>query len=552
MPRRKKSSASKLQSSLKQEILQLEKRLRDQFAERRVLEKALGYGSSSHDNSNETLMPKPTKELIKEITVLELEVVYLEQYLLSLYRKAFNQQISSLSRSTTDERLNSRLLTPEQSAKLQSRRLVLPQNPIISSMRESNAVGSVGKFTKPSVPRSQSSLSQRSVCSIKPSPPVKNPAKVLRACHSLPLSFQQCAQNDASNIISLAEHLGARIEDLVPETPNKVSEEMIRCMGAIYCKLADPPLVLHGRPSSPSSSLSSVSAFSPRDQCDMWSPRRRNDSSFDERLESLFKIEGLKEFSGPYSTMVEVQGISRDNQRINDVEPMLKDFRSLVSRLEKVDPRSMKNEEKLAFWINTHNALVMQAYLEDAIPQNSLKRGLLLSKVAYNVGGQILTAETIQSSILGCRTPRPGQWLRTFFFPKMKFKSGDDRQSYAIEHPEPLLHFALSSGSRSDPAVRIYTAKRVFQELEAAKEEYIMSLVNLHKEHKILLPKLIESFAKDSSLRSLEVIDMIQKCLPENQQRSMQRSKQGRTRKSIEWVSHNFAFRYFLSKELVK
>lgn len=40
------------------QILQLEKRLQDQFAERRVLEKALGYGSSSHDNSNETLMPK--------------------------------------------------------------------------------------------------------------------------------------------------------------------------------------------------------------------------------------------------------------------------------------------------------------------------------------------------------------------------------------------------------------------------------------------------------------------------------------------------------------
>lgn len=32
-----------------------------------------------------------------------------------------------------------------------------------------------------------------------------------------------------------------------------------------------------------------------------------------------------------------------------------------------------------------------------------------INQVAYNVGGQILTAETIQSSILGCRTPRPGQ-----------------------------------------------------------------------------------------------------------------------------------------------
>ena len=34
-------------------------------------------------------------------------------------------------------------------------------------------------------------------------------------------------------------------------------------------------------------------------------------------------------------------------------------FRSLVKNLEKVDPRKMKREEKLAFWINIHNALVM-------------------------------------------------------------------------------------------------------------------------------------------------------------------------------------------------
>lgn len=92
----------------------------------------------------------------------------------------------------------------------------------------------------------------------------------------------------------------------------------------------------------------------------------------------------------------------------------------------------------------------------------------------------------------------------------------------------------------------------MLQELEAAKEEYIKSLVNTYKEHKILLPKTIESFAKVSSLRSPEVIDMIQHCLPENQRKAMRRWQQGKSRKSIEWVPHNFAFRYFLSEELLK
>lgn len=30
-----------------------------------------------------------------------------------------------------------------------------------------------------------------------------------------------------------------------------------------------------------------------------------------------------------------------------------------MSQLEEVDPRKMKHEEKLAFWINIHNVLVM-------------------------------------------------------------------------------------------------------------------------------------------------------------------------------------------------
>lgn len=136
----------------------------------------------------------------------------------------------------------------------------------------------------------------------------------------------QYAQNASSNVISLAEHLGTRISDHIPETPNRISEDMIKCMAAIYCKLADPPLTTHGL-SSPSSSLSSMGAFSPKEQCDNWSPGFRKDSSFDVRLDNPFHVEGLKEFSGPYSTMVEVASICRDNQKLSEVEYMLQDYR---------------------------------------------------------------------------------------------------------------------------------------------------------------------------------------------------------------------------------
>ena len=73
--------------------------------------------------------------------------------------------------------------------------------------------------------------------------------------------------------------------------------------------------------------MSSVSAFSPQDQHDMWSPGFRNNSSFDVRLDNPFHVEGLKEFSGPYSTMIEVPWIFRDSQKLGDVEHLLQNFR---------------------------------------------------------------------------------------------------------------------------------------------------------------------------------------------------------------------------------
>ncbi|KAK1293617.1 hypothetical protein QJS10_CPB17g02579 [Acorus calamus] len=553
--KKKPSLGIGLQTSLK-EIQHLEKRLNGQILVRRALERALGYRSSAIDTSNEILMPKPTKELIKEIAVLELEVVYLEQHLLSLYRRAFDQQISALSPPSTIDKTNSvqeisRLDISAKGSSLAFKSNSIPFSRIHSPVKETDSHCCTERLADSGVHRSYSSLSHRSVCSARMSPSAESLAKALRACHSQPLSMFQ-AENSSSNILSLADHLGTTIADHVPETPNKISEDLVRCMAAIYCKLADPPLMQHGLSPSPNSSFSSTSVFSPRYIGDMWSPGCKRESTLDARLENPFLVEGLKEFSGPYNAVVEVPSISRDGQRMSDIANLLQNLKSLIRRLEKIDPRKMKNEEKLAFWINIHNSLVMHAYLNHGIPQTYLKRAALLVKVAYNVGGRSINANIIQRFILGCCTHHPGQWLHTFLSPLKKYKAADEWRGYAIAHHEPLLFFALCSGSHSDPAVRIYTAKRVLQELEASKQEYIRATVGIRREQKILLPKIIESFVKDSNLSLEGVVEMVQMYLPETLRMTMQRCQQGKSRRSVEWVPHNFAFRYLLSRELVR
>ncbi|KAE9606738.1 hypothetical protein Lal_00026090 [Lupinus albus] len=563
--RKKQTRTSQVHNNLKQEIVQLEKRLQDQFKVRCTLEKGLGHRPQSLVDSDDMIMPKPATELIKEIAVLELEVVYLEQHLLSLYRKAFDQQLSSVSPSTKKESVKSALTTPrpqfievskpELLTKRGCSKVQSNDHELETLRKEHNGyeLETLGKEYNGShldslVYRCHSSLSQCSAFA-RASPPAEPSTKPLRACYSQPLSMMEYAQSTSSNIISLAEHLGTRISDHVPDTPNKLSEEMVKCISTIYCKLADPPMT-HPGLLSPSSSLSSTSAFSIGEQADIWSPNFRNNSSFDVRLDNPFHVEGLKEFSGPYSTMVEVSWIYRDNQKSKDTDKLLQYFRSLICQLEQVDPRKLKHEEKLAFWINIHNALVMHAYLAYGIPQSNVKRVLLL-KASYNIGGHTVSADTIQTTILGCRISRPGQWLRIFFSPRTKFRAGDGRQGYAIQQPEPLSHFALCSGNHSDPAVRVYTPKRVFQELETAKVEYFRANFGVRKDQKILLPKLVESFTKDSGLSSGGIMDMIQECLPQSLGKSVKKCQLAKSKKSIEWIPHNFTFRYLISKELV-
>ncbi|CAA7033174.1 unnamed protein product [Microthlaspi erraticum] len=611
-PKKNLSPDVKVQSSLKQEIQELEKRLQNQFDVRGSLEKALGYKTPSGNINDST--PKPPTELIKEIAVLELEVSHLEQYLLSLYRRAFDQssvsptskQQSSTSPKSTlrgkrldfsrtpeprcfsfDNRLKSqepdspslrcrqelsatesrcvsfdkRLKEPNSAPQEHSRtdsqgfsfdnRLQEPVSAARKFNQENSTIDSRcfsfdnrlkdQCFTEKEdidscVRRCQSTLNQRSTFNNRISPPEDS----LFVCHSQPLSIKEYVQN-GSNTASLAEHMGTRISDHIFMTPNKLSEEMIKCVSSIYSKLADPPSINHGF-SSPSSSPSSTSEFSPQEQYDMWSPSFRKNSSFDDQFE----------FSGPYSSMIEVSQIHRNHRKGRELDLMNRNFSFLIKQLENVDPRNLTHQEKLAFWINIHNALVMHTFLANGIPQNNGKRFLLLSKPAYNIGGRIVSVEAIQNYILRIKMPRPGQWLKLLLIPR-KFRTGDEHQEYSLEHSEPLLYFALCSGNHSDPAIRVYTPKGIYQELETAKEEYIRATFGVKKDQKLVLPKIIESFSKESGLSQVALMEMIQECLPETMKKTIKKLNSGRSRKSIvEWTPHSFVFRYLISRELVR
>uniref|UniRef100_A0A6V7QS70 DUF547 domain-containing protein n=1 Tax=Ananas comosus var. bracteatus TaxID=296719 RepID=A0A6V7QS70_ANACO len=244
--------------------------------------------------------------------------------------------------------------------------------------------------------------------------------------------------------------------------------------------------------------------------------------------------------------------ISIDADRFGYASTMLANFRSLIRHLEKIDPRKMVHEEQLAFWINIHNALLMHAFLAYGLHDNQMRSTYSILKASYNVGGHSVNAHVIRSSILGCQSNRPPLWVRALLSPRKRLSTPNGRHPYALHHLEPLAHFALSTGAYSDPAVRLYTAKGIYQELELAKTEFIQGNVTIRKRTKIVLPKILYYYAKDTNLELCDIVDMVCKCMPETRQRAIEQCLREKIDKCIEWLPYNSAFTYVVYRDLAE
>ncbi|XBI37538.1 hypothetical protein VPH35_122822 [Triticum aestivum] len=447
---------------------------------------------------NEKAMSKPVAELVWEIAALEEEVVRRELHLLSLYRATFDQYLG---------------ISPRVS-------------------------GQMGQETHRRGSRKKADEGALRLRDIKESASYNLPTVSDRR-HGLPRS--------TSGHSSLANFLSASIAEYVPRIACKLSEDILRCISAVYCKLASSPSqdVDSETLSTPSFSSAS-STFSLKHRVDSWSPRLscNVDASSD-------KYGTLSENNDQYSGMIIFPRINIDADKFDYASKMLETIRALIKRLEKIDPTKMAHEEQLCFWINIHNALVMHAFMAYGLEDKRMKSSDMILKAAYDVGGHSVNSQIIQNSILGCQSHRPSLWVRTLFTPTKKSASGSSTHPYALHQPEPLAHFSLSTGAFSDPPVRLYTAKKLYHQLDQAKTEFIRANVMVRK-HIIFLPKILHYYAKDATLELPDLIEMVCKSMPEAQQKEINKCLRRRIDKCVEWLPYKSSFRYTVHRNLAE
>ncbi|XP_073702390.1 uncharacterized protein [Garra rufa] len=138
----------------------------------------------------------------------------------------------------------------------------------------------------------------------------------------------------------------------------------------------------------------------------------------------------------------------------------------LAVQLQRVELLSLSREEKLAFFINIYNALVIHGNLRLGFPKNIWQRYRFFNYVSYFIGGEVFTLQDIENGVLRGNRKGVAQLLKPF-------SRNDPRLQVALPDVEPLVHFALNCGAKSCPPIKTYTAQDIDSQLRAAAEAFL-------------------------------------------------------------------------------
>ncbi|KAM0002878.1 putative DEP domain, glutaredoxin, Thioredoxin-like superfamily [Helianthus debilis subsp. tardiflorus] len=140
---------------------------------------------------------------------------------------------------------------------------------------------------------------------------------------------------------------------------------------------------------------------------------------------------------------------------------------NLTQELQRVDISTLTASERLAFFLNLHNAMVIHGVISVGHPGSAIiDRRSFNSDFLYVIGGSPYSLTAIVNGVLRNNRRAPYSFTRPF-------GSDDKRLELALPQVNPLIHFGICNGSKSSPPVRFFTPQGVESELKFAAREFL-------------------------------------------------------------------------------
>ncbi|XP_058199881.1 uncharacterized protein LOC131314939 isoform X1 [Rhododendron vialii] len=280
--------------------------------------------------------------------------------------------------------------------------------------------------------------------------------------------------------------------------PNKLAENIMKCLIFIFVRLLRTSRAMELEKSGAISRSANFPLSSRSFRVDTSSNISKASSLIqrESKQQDPYGIfnseESIPRDIGPYKNLVMFTARNLDPKCISNSSsiPLVQKLRVLMTSLQIVDLRFLNHQQKLAFWINMYNACIMHGFLQYGVPSSSENLLTLMNKATLNIGGNIINAHTIEHFIL--RKPAASSIF------KEVCRKGDRedkevmvRELYGLESSDPNVAFSLCCGTRSSPAVRIYTPEGLAAELEKSKLEYLQASILVTSRKRIALPELL-------------------------------------------------------------
>ncbi|KAJ7958125.1 Ternary complex factor MIP1-like protein [Quillaja saponaria] len=516
--------------ALQQDVDKLKKKLRLEENIHRTLERAFNRSLGALPRLPPYLPPY-TLELLAEVAVLEEEVVRLEEQVVHFRQDLYQEAVyMSSSKRSMDCSAPLRDANPIQSPRLSQLNFVSQTTSNLATTKVGHSLPEDRRVKENQSSANSSKESKESTCykdqTIRTS--VKRHSidnKSVQKRLNPPKKQQECRLIDQARAEVRTPGPDEKATD---DSPNIISENIVKCLSSILLRM---------------SSLKNQGSVD--NLRTLWTVTTRECSERTEFQDpyGICLEFGMRDIS-PYSKLCTVDAKSFNPNRTANSLFLLRRLKLLLGKLASVNLENLNHQEKLAFWINIYNSCMMNAYIENGIPETAEMVVTLMRKATINVGGHLLNAITIEHFILRL----PYHWKFTF---SKGAKNGEMtvRSIFGLELSEPLVTFALSCGSWSSPAVRVYTASQVENELEVAKEEYLQAAVGISTT-KFTIPKLLDWYLLDFAKDLESLLDWICLELPSELGKEaiklLERRKMEPLSQFVQIMPYEFSFRYLL------
>jgi hypothetical protein len=188
--------------------------------------------------------------------------------------------------------------------------------------------------------------------------------------------------------------------------------------------------------------------------------------------------------------------------------------------LDGVVASGLTHQQRVVFWLNVYNALVLHAHIElaplmvtDALDAelSAVARVTLMRSAAYRVQNHRFSLLDIEHGVLRAKSAAPSTVILALggrvMVPKFK-QLKDPRHTCALMESVPLVTFGLASMTKSAPPLRVFSATVPFQQaLEQSAQRFLADHVEFDAvAMAVKLPHVLQWYKSDFGNTDSEVL----------------------------------------------